>query len=149
MSTTKDARNDAREYARAKMYYGEGAGNRRKLIEASVESKAARDPAYARAFRQELERQDMAEHASKARHERRRKDTTSAITSNTKALVSGNYQNVQSTALILVVAAYAAHQTGLDQKVYQKSKEIAADIKARWRRRRHFKLVVVDDTTVR
>ena len=34
----RKARKDAKEYARAKMYYGEGAGNRRKLIRATVKS---------------------------------------------------------------------------------------------------------------
>jgi hypothetical protein len=144
MNSGKEARNDAREFARAQMYYGEGAGTRRKLIEASVESKATRDPEYARAFRQELQRQDMAEHAEAARKERRRRDNAEAVKQNTKALVTGNYQNAQSTVLILVVAAYVVHQTGLDQKVYQKGKELASDLKAKWRRRRHLKVVIID-----
>lgn len=36
-STKRVAKRDAKEYARAQMYYGEGAGNRRKLIKATVE----------------------------------------------------------------------------------------------------------------
>ena len=144
MNTGKEARNDAREFARAQMYYGEGAGNRRKLIEASVEAKASRNPAYARAFRQELQHQDMSEHAAAARRERRRRDMTDSATRNTKALVTGNYQNAQSTALILVIAAYAVHSTGLDKKAYEKGKDLVSDLRAKWRRRKHLKVVIID-----
>lgn len=43
--TDRAARKDAKEFTQAKMYYGEGAGNRRKMIKAKVEqrSKDARD----------------------------------------------------------------------------------------------------------
>lgn len=145
MNSGKEARNDAREFARAQMYYGEGAGTCRKLIEASVESKALRDPEYARAFRQELQRQDMAEHATAARKERRRRDNAEAVKQNTKAIVTGNYQNAQSTVLVMVVAAYAVHQTGLDKKVYEKGKKLVGDLKARWNRRKHIKIVYTEN----
>ena len=36
----KEASKDAKEFARAKMFYGEGAGNRRKLIKATVNQKS-------------------------------------------------------------------------------------------------------------
>lgn len=39
------ARRDAKEYTQAKMYYGEGAGNRRKLIKATVKARS-KDPFY-------------------------------------------------------------------------------------------------------
>lgn len=131
MNVQREARRDAKEYARAQMYYGEGAGTRRKLITASVEAKAHRDPAYARAFHTELTRQDMAEHATKARHERDRRDTTDAIKKNTRGLMTGNYQGVQTGVLVTVVAAYYAHQTGLDKKAYAKGKEIVNNIRAK------------------
>lgn len=134
MRLEKEARRDAREYARAQMYYGEGAGTRRKLIFATVDAKALRDPAYARAFHQELSRQDMAEHATKARHERRRKDTTQAVSRNTKHLISGNYQNVQSGLLIVIVLGYFAHNTGLDKRAMEKGKLMARKLKARCKR---------------
>lgn len=145
MSTAREARRDAREYARAEMFYGEGAGTRRKLIQATVEGKAARDPNYSQAFYQELNKQDMAEHASAARKERRRKDAVESISKNTKAIATGNYQGVQSTFLAVGVAAYFAHQTGLDKKAYEKGKEIVADVKYRIRRRRAIKAVLNND----
>lgn len=72
--TNREAKKDAKEFARAKMFYGADAGNRRKLIKASVEAKTKRDPSYKKAFDHHLSRQDMSEHASKARVERKRTD---------------------------------------------------------------------------
>lgn len=37
--TDRAARKDAKEFTQAKMYYGEGAGNRRKMIKAKVDRK--------------------------------------------------------------------------------------------------------------
>lgn len=75
-STDREARKDADEFARAKLFYGQGAGTRRKLIKATVESKKAKDPDYAKAFDRNLAKQDLAKQASGARKERKRKDRT-------------------------------------------------------------------------
>jgi hypothetical protein len=72
----RDAKKDAREFARAKQFFGEGAGTRRKLIKATVEGKSAKNPAYAKAFQSHISKQDSSKHASKAVSERRRKDVT-------------------------------------------------------------------------
>lgn len=70
--THKQARKDARETARSKMYYGEGAGVRRRNIN-SVVKQRSKDPTYKKAFDEEYAKQDM----GKARRdaERRRKTT--------------------------------------------------------------------------
>lgn len=73
--TNREARKDANEFAKAKMFYGEGAGTRRKLIKAKVESKSAKDPSYKKAFDHHLANQDLGKRASQARGERARKDT--------------------------------------------------------------------------
>lgn len=73
----KQAKKDAEEFARAKMYYGEGAGNRRKLIKAQVEERS-KSSTYKEAFDQYLNEQDMAEHAKKAKAQRRRTDAANA-----------------------------------------------------------------------
>lgn len=70
----REASKDAKEFARAKMFYGEGAGTRRKLIKASVEAKSKRDSTYKKAFDHHLEKQDLSTHASKATKERTRTD---------------------------------------------------------------------------
>lgn len=124
MNVQKEARKDAREFARAAMYYGEGAGTRRKLIAATVDSKALRNPEYGRAFRQELDRQDLAEHAAKARKERARRDNAEKVSKNVKGLATGNYQSVSTSIVVTAALAYLAHQSGLDKKAYDKAKEI-------------------------
>lgn len=53
MTIKEIARQDAKEYAEAKMNYGKGAGNRRKLIQAKVDSRM-KDPEYRNAFQQAL-----------------------------------------------------------------------------------------------
>lgn len=78
-STNRQAKKDAREYARAKMFYGEGAGNRRKLIKATVDAKSKKDPTYKAAFDHHLNNQDLSSHASKARGERQRKDVKNKV----------------------------------------------------------------------
>lgn len=135
MNTQREARRDAREYARAQMYYGDGAGIRRKLIVAAVESKSHRDPAYSREFQSELKRQDMAEHALKARRERRRKDASESVKKNTKNLLTGKYENLQVGVLIVAGVAYIAHQTGYDKKAYEKGKELKKRIQNRLKKK--------------
>lgn len=122
MDVQKEARKDAKEYARAQMFYGEGAGTRRKLIQATVDGKVARDPAYERAFQHELSRQDMADHVTKARWERERRDAVHATKKTVRAVVTGNHRGANTTVLVIGVAAYYAHQFGIDRKIYEASK---------------------------
>lgn len=61
-------RRDAKEYTQAKMYYGEGAGNRRKLIKATVKARS-KDPFY-----KAVANTDMSKRASQARRQRGRKN---------------------------------------------------------------------------
>ena len=107
--TNREARKDANEFAKAKMFYGEGAGTRRKLIKAKVEAKAGKDPAYKKAFDQHLSNQDMGKRASQARGERRRKDTantTAKTARGVKNLVLGTGAPVTLGAL----AVYGAYK---------------------------------------
>jgi hypothetical protein len=76
---SKDAEKDAVEFARAKMFYGEGAGNRRKLIKATVNQKKKQNKFYEQEFEEYLKDQDMAEHAVKAKRERNFKDGTKKV----------------------------------------------------------------------
>lgn len=69
----RQAKKDAKEYARAKMFYGEGAGNRRKLIKAQVQERS-KNEYYKKQFDSYLESQDMSKHASAAKRERKAKD---------------------------------------------------------------------------
>lgn len=136
MNVQKEARRDAREYARAQMFYGEGAGNRRKLITTAVAAKSQRHAGYNMAFQKELARQDMAEHAEAARKERRRKDVTHAINKNVKNAASGNYAGVNAGILVIAGVSYIAHQTGYDKKIIENVKRRIETFKAK-RRIRH------------
>lgn len=72
--TSKTAQQDAKEFARAQMFYGQGAGTRRKLIKNTVEARKKQDPLYAKAFDHHVSNQDMSVHAQKAQKERHSKD---------------------------------------------------------------------------
>ena len=72
---SKDARKDAEEFARAKAFYGEGAGNRRKAIKTTVEAKKKKNQFYAEEFEYHLSQQDMEQHMKAAKSERNAKDT--------------------------------------------------------------------------
>ena len=73
---SNDARKDAEEFARAKAFYGEGAGNRRKAIKTSVEAKKKKNKFYAEEFEYHLSQQDMEYHMREAKRERNSKDMT-------------------------------------------------------------------------
>lgn len=73
----KEASTDAEEFTRAKLYYGEGAGTRRKLIKAKVEAKK-KDPLYAKAFDHFAAQTDLAKRADQAHKERKRTDRKTA-----------------------------------------------------------------------
>lgn len=120
--TIRNAKNDAHEFARAKMFYGKGAGTRRKLIKATVETRS-KDPLYKSEFDKALAKQDMGKHAEKAKAERIRKDTTESVTKTTKGfmnLTMGNTVRVSSTAAGLYTIT---KMTGMDKKIADVSKE--------------------------
>lgn len=112
------AAGDAKEFARAKLFYGEGAGTRRKLIKAKVETRKKSDPAYAKAFDNHFAKQDLGKHADKAKGERRRKDTKASIGKNARAvnrMVNGPFAGPVALAAITSGAAYVK-SSGLDKR---------------------------------
>lgn len=120
----KDASRDAAEFARAKMFHGEGAGTRRKLIKATVEAKSKRDPDYKKAYDHHLEQQDMARHAKKATSERSRKDKKAAVGKNARAInraINGPFAGPVAAAAVLGLYG-AARASGYDQKIYSVGK---------------------------
>lgn len=119
----KQAQQDATEYAAAYMAYGEGAGTRRKLIEGTVEYKMQFVPGYREAFEKAHGSQNMAKHAELAKKQSRRKTANEAVTRNTKALVSGKYENVNTSIIIAGAVAYVLHKTGHDKTVIAYSKK--------------------------
>jgi hypothetical protein len=117
MNAQREAMKDAFETARAQMFYGEGAGTRRKLIASSVASKMAKNPAYAVFYKRALEMQDMAQHAVAARKERRRRDVMRAFNRNTYAVIAGKYTGVNAAVLVCVGTMFYLHKSGRDKRI--------------------------------
>ena len=119
--TNREAKKDAKEYARAKMFYGEGAGTRRKLINNSVKAKSSKDPSYKKAFEEHLKNQDMSKHAEKARAERRSKDARKSVAKTARgvknlALKTG--ANVTLASAVIYTAAQNPTVRSYAQKAY-------------------------------
>lgn len=123
----KLAKKDAQEYARAKMYYGEGAGNRRKLIKNTV-AERSKNAHYKEAFDRYLSEQDMADHANKAKAERKVKDVkngTGKIGRGIINILKGNWQYAAGSA---IVTYGILHYTGLDTKIADWGKATLGDV---------------------
>lgn len=105
--TRKDASNDAEEFTRAKLFFGEGAGTRRKLIKAQVEEKK-KDPQYAKAFDHFVKQTDLGQRAVQAKKERKhtnRKTATKKTAKGVGHVLRGNSQYANTAAVVGVGAA--------------------------------------------
>lgn len=124
--TDREASKDAREFARAKQFYGQGAGTRRKLIKATVDGKSAKDPNYKKAFDTHLANQDSSKHAAKAKSERKRKDVSNSARRGVRGashILRGNSQYASAATAIVVGGALYAHKAGIDKIILDKGKD--------------------------
>lgn len=131
-STNRDAKKDANEFARAKMFYGEGAGTRRKLIKATVESKAKKDPDYKKAFDHHINNQDLGQRASQARSERRRKDVVSKTGKTARGAyrsLTGGFGSVSMASAAVAGAYLVAKNRGYDQVLINAAKTTYSSIR--------------------
>lgn len=126
----RNARKDAKEYARAKMFYGDGAGTRRKLINATVNQRS-KDAEYKKEFDKALAKQDMSKHAAKAKRERKVKDVTQSTKKTGKGIVNivtGHPERL-GAGMALSYATYRfAHKSGVDKIIMDAAKKKMADI---------------------
>jgi hypothetical protein len=130
-STNRQAKKDAHEFARAKQFFGEGAGTRRKLIKATVEGRS-KDPAYKKAFDHHLGQQDMSVHAAKAKSERKRKDVAKSTRRGirgTSHILRGNSQYASAATAIAVGGAMYAHKKGIDKVIFNAGKKAYNKVK--------------------
>lgn len=137
-SVDRAAQKDAKEFARAKMFYGEGAGNRRKLIKGTVEGKSKNNPGYKQAFDHHLSKQDMSKHAAKAQGERKRKNVRNSTAKTARGvshMLRGNSQYASAAAAMLVGGAMYAHKTGIDKVVAGHAKQTYSKVKQEYGRR--------------
>lgn len=127
--TNKMAKSDAEEFTKAKLFYGEGAGTRRKLIKAKVDARS-KDPLYKKAFDHHVAQTDLAKRAEQATKQRKRTDRTKAVKKTGKGVghvVRGNSQYA-NTAAVATVAGYGyARRKGLDRKVLNAGKKFLND----------------------
>lgn len=114
-STERLAEKDAKRHVDAKMFYGETAGTRRKLLKAELEKKKKTIPGYAEAFNDHLTRVDTAKSAKKAVRDRTRIDTSAKARSLVKKIlgVTGSLTVAAGTAL------YYANKPAVDKFLIQ------------------------------
>lgn len=133
-SIARQAEKDAREWTQAKLAYGQGAGNRRKLINETVAYKMQHIDGYEDAFTDAAEKQDVAAMAKNAKRDNRRKTINEAVVRNTRAAATGKYENLNTALLIAGGAAVVLHKTGLDKVVIQKTKDGYKNLRRRLRK---------------
>ena len=129
MNIAKLAAKDAAEWARAEMFFGEGAGTRRKLLEAEIAHKIENISEYHEAFKRAYANQNMAEHAIKAAKERKNIDRAAKVSKNVNALIRGDRRSLSTGVFIIFAIGYVAHQTGYDQKAYDEGKKYYRKLK--------------------
>lgn len=147
MNQNKLAAVDADRWARAEMFFGEGAGTRRKLLKAEIANKAS-IPGYGKAFHDAYEKQDWAKHAIQASKERQHLDRSKAVKRNVRGLVTGNRQSLTTGLAVAVTLWVFAKQTGLDEPIKREVKKGYGRVKieylvvqARFKNRRHLRVV--------
>lgn len=127
MNVKKMAVEDAARWGYAQMFFGEGAGTKRKLLNAEISDKVASIPDYQKHFEAAYNKLNMGAIALKAAKDRKRIDRGNAVRKNTRAIIRGDRRSM-STLLIIGGAAYwYARETGYD-------KVIAEDVNKRYRR---------------
>lgn len=129
--TNRVAKKDAVEFARAKQFYGEGAGTRRKLIKATVEGRS-KSAAYKKAFDHHLTAQDSSKHAAKAQAERKRKNVKNSTRKGirgTSHILRGNTQYASAATAITVGGALYLHKAGIDKTILAAGKTAYSKVK--------------------
>lgn len=119
-SATRKANKDAAEFTKAKMFYGESAGTRRKLIKAKVEERKKHIPGYADAFDKAVGSTDMAQRANQAVRARKTRDVKNSTKRTIRGVghvIKGNTQYASMTAITLMAAGGVAYRAGGDRYV--------------------------------
>lgn len=125
----RNAKKDAKEYARAKMYYGKGAGNRRKLIKATVNERS-KDKYYKEKFDKYLSEQDMSKHAEKAKAERKANDIKETTMKTARGIRHLSLHDGATVSMGAAVVYGILHATGADKKIASFATAKARDIGA-------------------
>jgi hypothetical protein len=139
----KMAEKDAERWAAAEMFYGEGAGTRRKLLNAEILTKS-QDTLYAKTLHEAYEKLDMNKFAEMAIKERKALDRAAKASQNMRALKNGNYQNLTTGVAVVVGLGYAAHVTGYDKVIIAEAKKAKAWVVMKYKMKKATLTVVPD-----
>lgn len=120
MSMKKMASKDAERWVAAEMFYGTGAGTRRKLLHAEL-SKKFDMPGYADAFAKAYEKLDLNKYAAAAIKERKRIDRTGVMKKNFGALLRGDRRGMSNGFAATVIIIGVCRATGYDKVVLAKA----------------------------
>lgn len=117
MNVNKMAKQDAERWARAEMFFGEGAGIRRKLLWAEISDKGHNIPGYSETFERAYAKQNMGDHAIKAMKERKRIDRSASVKRNTRGLLTGNTPSMSTTVIVGSMVWWTLRETGYDKVI--------------------------------
>ena len=122
----KLAAKDAAALMAADMAYGEGAGTRRKLVNAMIDGNLLKyaDTDYNDLLRLHYEMLDQNKFATAAIKERKALDRAAKLGKSMRAIKSGNYQNLSTGVALAVGAGYILHKTGYDKVLLEESKKL-------------------------
>lgn len=122
-STARTAKKDAKEHTQAKVFYGTGAGTRRKLIKARVEQRS-KNPGYKKAFDYYSKDQNLDKAVSKAKRDRLRKDAT-ATAGKTARGIKNLTLKTAAPVTVTSVLLYSAYQNPKVQKAVKDKANVA------------------------
>lgn len=130
MDVNKIAKKDAFDWARAEMFFGAGAGTRRKLLNAQIEDKVAKIPGYVELFEDWYGKQNFADHAIAAAKERKRIDRMVSLKRNGKGLLTGNRRQMSTVVVGTVVVYGVLYEAGIVEDPITEGKKRYAQAKA-------------------
>lgn len=111
-STDRLAAKDAKRHVDAKLFYGKGAGTRRKLLKAELDKKHSKVPGYTDAFNHHVGNQDHAKSAVRAKRERKARDVQYRTRVTTKQVL-----NVTGPLTVAAAIGYAKNKPQVDAAV--------------------------------
>lgn len=132
----KIAAKDAYDYGVALMFFGEGAGTRRKLITAVVDQKVEDIPGYAEAFDKAFAKLDQLKIAEIALKERKKLDRAAKAGKNLRALKRGNIAGLTNGVYLIAGTYMVLRMTGYDKVVEAEARKAWAKGQREWHKRR-------------
>lgn len=132
MNVKKQAAKDAYEYALADLFFGEGAGTRRKLISTKVSWNSEHIPGYKAALDKALAQVNFAQISEQAVKERKKIDRLHSASKNLKALGRGDLRGASTAVVVLATVAVVAHEAGFDRVAVVEAKKAHRKAKAKY-----------------